>query len=124
MANKNVTLDSAVMRESLIMEKSEMSQVFEHLDDDSVDSVTKMSTMDTNARLSANRISSVLRCDELMRAGIYPADLGISRQLKRLSVSLDGKGREEKVRIAEADRSQKSGSSGWQGLANLFKPRE
>ena len=111
-------------REIPFKETSEIGEVFKNLDDDTEDAVTKMSNIDFNARLTSMDISNITIIDELISLGILPIEVRITRQKKRLSVSLEGKGRAEKVEIASASRgADLSGRSG--GIfSNLFKPRQ
>ena len=106
-----------------ISEKGELAQTFENLDKDVPDE-DGFSTIDMNTILSGNKVSAVTRFDTLIRLGIMPKELAsLSKSIKRLSVSQSGTGRAQKVTIAEADRSQKSGSAGMGKLARMFSPR-
>ena len=103
-------------------ETSEIGQVFENLDRDEPNE-NRMSHIDFNARLTGIDIRNCMVIDELKALGILPIG-DITRQKKRLSVSLDGKGRGEKRDIASASRgADLSGRSGGM-LSKLFSPRE
>ena len=102
-------------------EKSEMGQIFDNLDNDRIDKSTNMSSVDFNSRLTQSEIASSMVIDELTRLGILPDDSGITRQKKRLSVSLMGKGREEKVRMIAGEREHRTGISG--KLQGMFEKR-
>ena len=110
--------------ERIIHKDTELGSVMKNLDSDKIDRITKMSDIDFNARLRDVEINACLVFDELMRLGILPSDSGLTRQKKRLSVSRDGLGREEKVRIVQGDREQVSGVKGFKGFANMFKRGE
>ena len=113
-----------ISKEIPFKEISEIGEVFKNLEDDTEDPQTRMSNIDFNARLTSMDISNITIIDELIALGILPKEVRITRQKKRLSVSLEGKGREEKVTIASASRSADlSGKAGgfW---SSLFKPRE
>ena len=115
-------LDDIANEEKLFKEKSEMGEVFENLDQDVTDKDTGMSTIDFNARLREIEISSCLRIDELKRIGILP-DMRLTQQKKRLSVSRDGLGREEKVKISGGMQEKRSGEGMFNKLGGLFRPR-
>lgn len=107
--------------ENEIKDSSEMKEVLDNLDKDELDENTKMSSVDFNTRLTGVEINAILIIDELQRLKIFPDDTGITRQKKRLAISLMGKGREEKVKILSADREFKTGSGFGEKLGNLFK---
>lgn len=102
-------------------EQTEMGEVMKNLDADNLDANTKMSSVDFNTRLDSLEINSILVIDEFMRLGIFPMEAGITRQKKRLAISLKGLGRQEKVRIIAGDREMKSGSSFGEKLSGLFQ---
>ena len=104
-----------------IQEKTELGEVMQSLDSDTLDTGTGMSSIDFNTRLGATEISSIMIIDELTRLGILPQNLGISRQKKRLAVSLDGKGRGEKVQIVQGQREHTGGGKLMGGLKGLFQ---
>ena len=121
-----MTLDEEVVKsggEKLFQESTELGQVMDNLDNDVLDSATGMSKIDFNARLNDMEISSIMIIDELIRLSILPDDIGLTRQKKRLSVSQDGKGREEKVRIVQGDREMKSGGGMLGKFGDMFRPR-
>lgn len=127
--NNKKTLDEKVASleaggDKPFTEQSELSQVMIQMDSDIVDPKTLMSTIDFNSRLSREEISASLIFDEFVRLGILPSGFGLTRQKKRLSVSLEGKGREEKVAIVNSERENKSGMTMGQRFANLFKPQQ
>lgn len=105
-------------------DRSELGEVMDNLDQDTLDPTTKMSTIDFNTRLSETEISAVMIIDELTRLGIFPGEAGLTRQKKRLAVSLQGKGREEKVRIVQGERENRTGTGVMSRLGGLFQRRE
>lgn len=117
-------IDDIMNKEHIFTEKSELGEVMTNLDSDVVDSKTKMSSVDFNSRLTNNEVNACLIIDELTRIGILPQAMGLTRQKKRLSVSKDGLGREEKVRIIAGEREQRSGTGMFDGIKNMFKRRE
>lgn len=114
----------AVTDEIRIQEKTELGEVMDNLDSDKIDPSSRMSSIDFNARLSGTEISSIMVIDELTRLGIFPESAGITRQKKRLSVSLNGKGRDEKVEVVRGERSNRSGGGMMEKFGNLFKPQQ
>lgn len=110
-------------RENFLQQDSEMKQVFSNLDNDSTDS-TGMSKVDFNARLNDSEIDASIIMDELIRMGILPKTLTLTRTKKRLSISKNGLGREEKVRLVAGDRENKAGSTFGNRLKNLFTPQQ
>lgn len=111
-------------KESPFKERSEVGEVFQNLDTDEPHRETRMSNIDFNARLSSLDISNCMIIDELQSLGILPELARLTRQKKRLSVSFEGRGRQEKVEIASASRgADLSGKSGG-FLASLFSKRE
>ena len=107
-------------KENIFSDDTELGQVMKNLDSDKVDQNTKMSSIDFNSRLTGQEINACLVIDELTRLGILPNEIGLTRQKKRLSVSLEGKGREEKVRIVAGEREQRAGATFGERVKNLF----
>jgi len=125
---KKKNLEESVIQEAsaenFFKEETELFQVMQNMDSDTVDASTKMSSIDFNARLNSHEIQATLVIDELTRLGILPDNLGLTRQKKRLSISLDGKGREEKVRIVQGEREARAGGGIGDKLKSLFSRRE
>lgn len=110
--------------EGFLQETTELAQVMKNLDEDRIDPGTRMSSIDFNARLTGDQIKHSMIFDELVRLDIFPADSGLTRQMKRLSVSLAGQGRDEKVRIVQGERSQRTGGSFGERVMNLLRPQQ
>jgi len=90
-----------------IVQPTELGDSLKHLNDDSLDNATRMSGIDMRARLHHMEVSSVLALDALVAMRVLPSRcLAFSRQKKRLSVSISGKGREEIVQIVGGKRDQ------------------
>lgn len=107
-------------------ESTEMGDVLENLNLDKIEDNTRMSGIDLRARLHPIEISSVLAVDSLVALRILPIEcLSFSRQKKRLSVSTDGKGRQEIVDIVRSRSGDdvSSGKSVWQSM-NPFSKKE
>lgn len=97
-----------------ITENSELGDALKELNNDSIEQDTRMSGIDLRARLHFAEIPSILGMDALVQMKILPiVCLGFTRQKKRLSVSIQGQGREDIVRIVsgkkESDIAQASG---------------
>lgn len=86
-------------------EQTELGQALDNLNNDDLDFETRMSNIDMRARLHHIEASSVLALDGLVALNVLPQKcLAFSRQKKRLSVSIAGKGREEIVSITKGKR--------------------
>ncbi len=129
MKNKKDNVDNHSLEDSIdftakelpFSDQTEIGEIFGNMDDDS-ENDKGMSNIDFNARLRDSEASACVIIDELKALGILPSSVSITRLKKRLSVSLEGKGREEKVKIASASRgADLDGRSG--GMPNPFKPR-
>lgn len=105
-----------------LTETTELGQVMGNLDNDVIDEGTRLSSIDFNTRLTGDQIKHIMVIDELIRKGLYP-DMGLTRMIKRLNVSLQGKGREEKVTIVAGERTQRSGTGLLSGLKGFFGPK-
>jgi len=106
--------DSLMGKEKFFQEEHEWSQVIDRFNEDKVSKETNMSSIDFNARLNKEEINACLVFDTLRGMGILPEDIQLTRQLKRLSVSQDGKGRAEIVDILKGEREkQNEGVGGW-----------
>lgn len=99
-------------REIPFKSTSEMGEAFDNLDNDSF--------IDMNSRLSDDEISACTVIDELKSLGIFPSEANITKQFKRLKVSLQGKGRQEKVSVVTGTKEKKAPGS----FTDLFKRRE
>ena len=111
--DKNV---EEVQKEGLFDEKSELGEVMNNLD-------AEDSKLDFNTRLSSEQISALLVAEELKESGILYF-IGICNKAKKLNVSKDGRGREEKVRIAAAKTEAERGMGFGERLKGLFTPRQ
>ena len=114
-------LSDSRFNEIMLPDQTEMGAIMNNLDNDVVDINTKMSSIDVNTRLTHEEINSCLIVDELIRLGILPKDIGLTRQKKRLAISLKGEGRREKVQIVSGQREFEAGSTFGNRFANLFK---
>lgn len=110
--------------EQSVHELSELGEVMQSLDSDSEDK-NKMSNVDFNTRLNDVEITAMAVCDEFNFMGLFPSDdSGLTRRFKRLNISKDGKGREEKVRIVQGQREQQQGTGIMNKIGGMFQRRE
>lgn len=99
-----------------ILQPSELSESLKELNQDIIDYGSRQSGIDLRARLHPFEVQSVLALDALVALGILPTrTLAFSRQKKRLSVSIQGKGREEIVSLVAGKREleAKTGIAGF-----------
>ncbi len=105
-----------------ITQSTELGDTLKELNKDTIEENTRMSGIDLRARLHPFEISSVLALDALVSLGILPGKcLSFTRQKKRLSVSLDGKGREDIVNIVAGKREQDAKSGMFGGMGDKLK---
>ena len=105
-------------------EETELGAVMKSMDSDTMDDKTMMSSIDFNTRLSEPQVGACLVIDQLKHMGVLPANINITQGLKRLNVSLGGKGREEKVEIVVGQRAQQSGGGVMGKLGSLFQKKQ
>ena len=92
----------------LFHESSELKEAVEEINKDVIDDKTNMSSIDLRCNLTDGQFISLAFIDALVSMKIFPQDLlPLTRQIKRLSVSKDGKGREQIVDMVSGNRSQK-----------------
>jgi len=85
---------------------------------------TGMSNIDMRSRLHYSEISSLLAIDTLVAFAFLPHKcLRMTRQKKRLSVSLKGKGREEIVDLVAGKRTLEKESAS-KSLIDKFTKKE
>ena len=88
-----------------IHETTELGESLKELNDDTIEKNTHMSGIDMRARLHYLETSGILAVDILVGFKFLPTEcLTMTRQKKRLSVSLKGKGREEIVSLVSGKR--------------------
>jgi len=88
-----------------ISQPTELGESLRELNLDSLEADTRMSGIDMRSRLHFVEIPSILAVDTLVGFKFLPTScLAFTRQKKRLSVSLDGKGRGEIVDIVGRKR--------------------
>lgn len=105
-----------------IMHPTEIGESLKELNLDNLDPSTRMSGIDMRSRLVYFEVQSVLALDSLVALGVLPTKcLAFSRQKKRLSVSVDGKGREEIVSLVAGKRELEAKTSFMGGMGDRFK---
>ena len=104
-----------------VAQSTELGESLKELNLDALDANIRMSGIDLRARLFGIEISSILALDALVSFGILPTKcLAFTRQKKRLSVSLDGKGREEIVSLV-AGKKEMEAKAGMGGFGDRIK---
>ena len=105
-----------------IVTPTEIGESLKELNQDNLEASTRMSGIDMRARLCDFEVQSVLALDALVALGVLPTKcLSFSRQKKRLSVSVDGKGREEIVALVAGKRELEAKTSMMGSFGDKFK---
>ena len=105
-----------------IVQPAELSEAMKELNDDTIDATTRMSKIDMRTRLHPFEINSILRVDTLVALKVLPTEcLSLTRQKKRLNVSLHGLGRKENVDMAVGKREQDAKTAGIGGIVEKTK---
>lgn len=110
-----------INEEAQLIQKSPMAEVFENLDNDTLDPRTNMSSIDFNSNLTEFELSACLIMDELDRKGLQRTTL--PRQKKRLSTSLKGLGRSQKTQIFAGERNHQAKTGFLDGFLGMFKKK-
>jgi len=98
---------------SHITQPSEIGEALAKLDEDDIDPETKMSKIDLNANLNVIEKNSYGVLDFLVSISFLPENvLFLPRQFKRLSVSVGGVGRQQKVAMVTGEREHQKGVAG------------
>lgn len=108
---------------SHVQEKSELGESLEKLDADEVNDETQMSQIDFNANLNPIEKNCFGVLDFLVSINALSPDIQfLSRRFKRLSVSVGGKGRDDKVAMVTGQREHQRGLGGslMEGIKGLF----
>lgn len=96
-----VNIITSANGEQDIKETNDLSETIKELNEDKLDLETGMSGIDMRSRLSHFEIPAILQVDTLVALNVLPVEcLPLTRQKKRLCVSLGGLGRREIVKIA------------------------
>ena len=104
-------------KETFFQEDTEVGQAFKNLDSEEA--------LNKNTRLRDEEIRGLLSLEGLQDMGILDKNIiTINKSFKELSISKDGKGREEKVRIFAEERKNKAGGGFFERMGGMFKKRE
>jgi len=112
---ENIKIHSHLESNSVahITQPSEIGEALEKLDEDTIDPETKMSKIDLNANLNVIEKNSYGVLDFLVSISFLPENvLFLPRQFKRLSVSVGGVGRQQKVNMVTGQREHERGIGG------------
>ena len=112
-----------------ISQPTELGESIRELNKDKIDPVTRMTTIDLNTRLNGHmERNAVLAIDGLVSLKMMPVScLGLTRQLKRLNVSLNGEGRKEVVELVGGKRGDdiaKGGGGIVDGMKKFFSGKQ
>ena len=98
-----------------IIQPTELGEAMKDMNNDEIEPGTRMSKIDMRTRLHVMEINSLWAVDSLVALKFLPTScLPITRQRKRLLVSLGGEGRKEAVRVIAGER-EKQANSGFMG---------
>jgi hypothetical protein len=107
------------------IKKGDIEASLHELNKDEVDGTTKMTTLDMRTRLHTIQIQGMAKWDSVIAFAFLPVRaLFVTRTMKRLMVSLEGKGREEMVNITRQNIEQGQGMGLWDRMKNVFVPQE
>jgi len=96
-----------------VREPTELGDAMRELNEDIVDEESKQSSIDMRTRLNKYEIPTLSAVDMLVSFKMIPEEcLSLTRQLKRLRVSLNGEGRKELVSVVHGQREHKEASRG------------
>ena len=99
-----------------ISQPTELGESLRELNQDELETDTRMSGIDMRSRLHFVEVPSILAVDTLVGFKFLPTScLAFTRQKKRLAVSLGGKGREEIVDIVGRKREDDVRKGGFLG---------
>lgn len=115
--------DSNDYDSSNLMPPSELAQAMNDLNRDEKEEHHNMTTIDQRARLAYVEHVYLTILDFLVAVNFIPIDvLRLTQQKKRLSISIDGKGRAEQVAIAQGQREHTGKMGVLQKVKNMVKP--
>lgn len=107
-----------------IVQPSDMGESLKYLNEDLLDRDDLTSGIDLRSNLSIFEIPAIFVIDSLVRMRFLPISfLSVTRQKKRLNVSVKGVGREQIVNIFRGDREheEKKGAGGIQQMGGGIK---
>lgn len=110
--------------ETEIKEGTELGDSLKELNRDDIEPGTRMSGIDMRARLHYVEVGSILAIDTMVLLKFLPVSCSqLTRQKKRLSVSIEGQGRNDIVNIVSGKKEMEAktqGSSLGERLRGLF----
>lgn len=115
---KKIKLGLVNETDSLLVGSSETTQILQNLDADKANE-KGLSPIDMNTRISKNERGLLLRYQEMRNLGLLAFAPTLGQQFKRDSISLDGKGRIEKVDLYR--ERKKAESQPWK---RIFMPQK
>lgn len=111
--------------ETSIIQATELGESLKELNLDNIDPITRMSGIDMRARLHGLEIASILAMDALVALKFLPTScLAFTRQKKRLSVSLEGKGRGEVVDIVAGKKEHDKAMAQQGAIKSFLTPQQ
>jgi len=103
-----------------IDEPSDLAETIKELNSD-VLTEKSFSSIDTKTRLTKEEIDAIITIETLVGFNVMPVEcLNLTRRKKRLNISIDGKGRDEIVKLVIGERENKQGMSGMEKFKNFF----
>jgi len=100
-----------------IVQPTELGEAMKDMNNDEIEPGTRMSKIDMRTRLHVMEINSLWAVDSLVALKFLPTScLPITRQRKRLLVSLGGEGRREAVRVIAGEREKQAGQGFFSGM--------
>lgn len=104
-----------------VIQPTELGDTLKELNRDELEPGTRMTEMDMKARLHSTEIMFINMFDSLVMLGVLPTQcLAVTRQKKRLSVSVNGLGRREFVEVVAGKKDQDAKLSGG-GIGSSIK---
>ena len=106
-------VNNSLNTEQAVVQESDLKGVMKELNEDSIEKNTGFASIDTRSRLHPFEITSITIHDSIISLNCLPkVCLNTTRCKKRLSVSINGKGREEMVRIVQGERDNQANKGG------------
>ena len=96
-----------------IIQPTEIGDALRNLNNDDIDPDTRMSGIDMRSRIGSAEISPILAIDACVCLGVLPRKcLTLTRQKKRLSVSLNGLGRDDITNVVSGKQEMDAKKGG------------
>lgn len=111
--------------ETEVYEPVEWAEVLKVINSDKVDTDTRMTEADFKSILDISVFGAYLSYDTLMVLRFLPQVASfLTRQGKRLSVSVNGQGRKDNVNILRGLQEEKQATTFGEKVSNMFKPKD